>query len=294
MISLTSITSTGKPCLIDKVMSNEEYHSYIDFWGSSRLRDVILNSDNLKQKLIPTKPMIFGTNFHCFLLEYKRFMAEYVIFDEANRKDKTKTMAAKENKEWEAEFYETNSDKKIVSKKDFDAFVGMRKRLYEYKHDGEYPIRKLIENNTAETSIFVDGFENMKVKIRPDIFIQKKFWLGDLKVTANASDKAFKSKAIEMRYNMQAALYQDVLEDVYGIKIQRNFWLAIEPEAPYSFNLITIPDEAIECGRELYRYAFEKARTTLEYNGYMDSVPSGKIFKTMEWTKYDTERCFKF
>lgn len=292
MIELKQFSSTGKPCLIAKNMSNEEYQSEMDFWSNSRLNKLYSNSDELNIIKEPSKTMLRGTNFHCYLLEPARFKKEYYIFDESERPELDKGMTSNKNKEWKANL-ELQFGNKMISLKELADFERMRDRIYNWEHNGSYPYRTIIESSEKETSYFLADFEGVKVRIRPDIFIEKKMWLGDLKVTGNASTKSFKTTVIEMRYNMQMAFYSDILKEIYGREIDRIFWLAIEPEEPFSMNSIKCPEDAIHAGRALYQTAIDKAKTVLKYQGYLDTIPDGKLFNEIEWSKYDTDRCFR-
>jgi len=295
---ITTLKSkSGSNCLIDTDMPNEIYHSMDEYWGSSMLRSLYNNSKKYKYLKIKTTPVMqFGTDFDYYLLQNDLFNKLYIIYDEDKRQDTTKTMSAKINIAWKKEIIEeANSEgKSILSKSDLLDFEGMRDSIFAWRKNGYYPIKLWVENNEAQVSYFIDDFNGIKAKIRPDLLIKQLSILGDLKVTHDASTIGFKQMVKAMSYDLQIAYYKDIYEEITSIEQKTVFWLCVEPKYPYCFNPIEVPEKAIESGRLGYTLAIEKAKNLLlSYDGYPDSIPDGKYFNQMDWNDWDTKRWLK-
>jgi len=283
MLDLNLKSKSGQNCAIIKDMPDNIYHGHKEYWGSSNLKKLYDNSKEFIHGMTATPAMIFGTDFHCFLLQNDLFNRLYLIIDESKRGKMT-------IKDYKAEQLEIakSEGRRIVDIADVNDFEGMRKSLFAWRHNGEYAIKKYIENNDPEVSYFIGNFEGIPAKIRPDILLSKLSWLGDLKVTNDASDKGFNKYHVKkMGYDFQMAYYKHIYEEITGNEIRKCFWLTVEPKAPYSFNPIRVPEGAIERGRARYLCAIEKAKTATSYDGYADTIPSGKFFNEMDWNEYD-------
>lgn len=285
-------TVTGSRACIVRNLPDEIYHAQSQFWGSSMLRLLYKNSIEFKAgKTKVTKPMELGTAFHCFLLEEHRFYKEYAIYDENERRDKTKGMTAKDNIAWKAEFYEEN--KKVTTREQIEAFEQMRFIMLNWRKNGRHPIAEILNNSESELSIFIENFEGLPVKIRIDMLVEKLGWLGDLKTTSDASNEAFYYKIKDMGYDAQLFFYKDVYEAIYGEnKISKVFILASETSAPYCSNLFNLR-EWEDSGRLGYMMMIDKAKSVLSYDGYFDTIPDGEYFNIIKCTEYDRKRWVK-
>jgi hypothetical protein len=299
-MNLNLTSHAGQPCGIFKDMSDTEYHGNKEFWGSSMLRQLYRNSKKFKNPEPPSPAMIFGTNFHCFLLQNDLFNKQYIITDKSQRGKMTIPQYEAE-KQKEAD----ELGKRIIDISDIKQMEEMRVSLFAWRKNGYYPVQKWIEFNDPEVSYLIKDFNGLPVKIRPDILIDKLGWLGDLKVTSNASEDAFKRKIKEFDYDMQMAFYNDVYTEITGKKLKKLFWLVIEDKKPYSINTFEINLEVaeldtqsedakiLESGRLGYMLCMEKAKSAISYDGYLDSIPDGKYFNKLAWNDWDSKRWAK-
>ena len=213
----------------NKKLSNKDYHADKRFVSASDLKLIHKCPKLYKYRLDnpqePTEAMIFGTAFHCFVLEPKNFEKNYSILDLDNRPEPDKTMASNKNKEWKAKL-ETKGI--ILTMEQFNDLIGMKQAMFENK-----VISDIFRQGYAETSLYWKDEEvDVDCKCRPDWINHSLRMVVDLKTTKSAEPEDFCKDAAKMGYHLQAAHYLAGCKDVFEHDYKFVF-VAIEKKAPY-------------------------------------------------------------
>ena len=195
-----------------------------------------------------TPAMKFGTAWHSAFFEPDCFTVEYVTLPEG---------LDRRTKEGKALWAEVEASGRIVLTPD------ERQRIEAMTQAAsEHPLTRDIINHgspLAEPSVFsVDPSTGRGVRIRPDWLIAPcdQFPLGlivDGKTTTDAGPDGFGKAVWNLAYHLQAALYSDVAQRLFGTSEPPPFlWLAIEKDAPYGLAYYQAGADVIERGRSDY------------------------------------------
>jgi exodeoxyribonuclease VIII len=209
----------------------------------------------------PSDTQVFGSAYHCYILEPFKFPDKYFVFDPSERPEKDKTMASNANKAWKQSLMTT--DKIILDMEDFNKIQMMADVLINHP-----TFKALMTDGQYEQLIELDDFKGCPVHGRPD-FYNDKFIL-DLKTCYNASPKDFSKHASPYGYHIQAAFYTDILAAVDG-KDRMFIFVAQETEAPYMVAFYVASDQMIAQGRWEYDALLKQHITCCEadqWRGY--------------------------
>jgi len=259
--------------------SNDVYHNDKDYASSSTLKSVKkspLHYANEKHK--ETDALVFGQAYHAYVLEKEKFENEFYVLDETEILNELYLEGAKKPRstakyrQWVAEMEEKNSGKIALSLDDWYRLRAMRARLME-----SFYIRALINQKGAvELSHYADiktsAGEDIKLKARPDKFIERKRVCIDLKTTSDASNDGFQREAVKWKYHISAALYLDILENTYTPGLPWTFiFIAQEKTPPYAFNIFEADVNFIGQGRyeyEMLALLWNECKKRDEWPGY--------------------------
>ena len=184
-----------------------------------------------------TPAMLFGTAFHCYLLQPEKFADLYAVAPELDRRTKEGKM------EWEV-FSALNADKSILGKSDFDKIVDMFMAIYANPVASDI-LKDLVSKETDRNWIN----EDTGVPMRGIIDGIGQGFMIDLKTCADADPYKFARDAYNMNYHRQAAIYLDSHPDG---KFMDYYIIAIEKDAPYGCSVHELSDELIDAGRKQY------------------------------------------
>ncbi|RNI26594.1 PD-(D/E)XK nuclease-like domain-containing protein [Rufibacter latericius] len=246
--------------------SNSTYHSKKEYINASGLKTIFQKSPmhfaNSEAKE-PTPAMLFGTAYHDFVLEEDLFHSKYWTLDMSQRPENDKTMASNKNKAWKEEMELLNADRQLIGHDDLAKLQTMKKVLLSNP-----TIAGFLINGEAELSHYHQDFNGAAVRVRPD-YLKPKV-IVDLKTCQDASPEGFARQAHGFGYHIQAALYSDVLEDIYGT--QRKFvFICQETTFPYAAQAYAVSENFLNQGRYEYSIALElykKCQQTGEWPGY--------------------------
>jgi exodeoxyribonuclease VIII len=218
----------------------------------------------------PTPAMAFGTAWHAAFFEPAKFEAEFVTVPEGLDR------RTKEGKALWAEL--TASGRTPLSHGDSEligAMVGAAKA---------HPIVRTLLGcgGLAEPSIFgTHPATGAPVRVRPDLLIPPcaLFPHGcvvDGKTTTDAGAEQFARTIWQLDYGLQAALYVDSVQRLYGTAEPPPFlWIAVEKDAPHGVAVYAAGDDLLaHCAADLERLLAEFAtcsRTSV-WPGYPTTV----------------------
>ncbi|MBA9078294.1 PD-(D/E)XK nuclease-like domain-containing protein [Rufibacter quisquiliarum] len=246
--------------------TNAEYHAKRDYINASGLKTIIQKSPfhlaNAEEKE-PTPAMLFGTAYHTYVLEPLDFLDQYWSLDLSKKPEPLQDFRNTKNKEWKASQEAKNTGKTLISNEDILRLVAMKDVLFAnptiagFLIDGDY-----------ELSHYHEDFYGARVRVRPD-YLKPKV-IVDLKTCEDASPEGFARQCHNFGYHIQAALYTDVLESIYGVS-RKFVFICQEKTYPYAAQAYAASDSMIEQGRYEYSLALEtykKCLATGEWPGY--------------------------
>ena len=243
--------------LID--MPNKEYHQD-DAKSSTDMRNILKSEELFMSKLNeiiePTKAMQQGTALHTYFLEREKFK------DEVSVKSSDIKLTTKAGKEWVAE----QKDKIIIDEEFFNIFPIIEEKI-DNKASDIFRIGGL-----TEASFFWKDKYDIDCKCRPDYISSDFSYMIDLKTTADASPRGFKSSVIKFNYAVQAQFYLRGIEKSTNQKPSKFYFIAIEKTKPYHVEVydldetwLSISDKDID--EALYRIDSLRSRN-YKPNGY--------------------------
>lgn len=255
-------------------LSDEERKLYRGIGLSKSSLDRINKSVQHYFKARPksSSAMKLGSAFHCIVLEPEKFPDQYVLEPEINRR----TKAGKE--EWEA-FETENKEKSVLSQNDWDTVHWMRDSVLsnglacEMLDSNVGLAEGMIMWNDPITGVLMKGIFDFLNPVQRTII--------DLKSTGDASnDKLEKDLwSTDMRYYVQAAIYQDGIQKVTKESDWDFHFIFVEKNPPFGTRVVRIPEKGIELGRLHYQENIERlirwlteAQESLEQNRNMPNV----------------------
>jgi hypothetical protein len=208
--------------------SNEFYHSQPGI-SASGLKLIKKSPAHFKESQeapkTQTDAMAFGEMYHTFILENERFYENYTIVDPEQRPDQDHSMTAKKNAAW------LDSFENPVMKETFDQLKDMRRVLFSHPY-----AKALLKAGEVERSYYceldIGAKDPISVRFRPDNVRHDKRVIVDLKTAADASADGFKKAAANFDYQIQAALYADLMELVMNEPLGYDFFSSPRKGAP--------------------------------------------------------------
>jgi len=258
------------------------YHDRIELSNSALNKFAISPKHYLHSKIYkpePTAAMIFGSAFHCFVLEPEKFKTDYFVFNGSNRPNKEMTMAAKENKAWKEKLYNDNPGKIQIDISDYQTLELMKCCILS--HSGA---KELLEGLThrEEEIYWQDEVTGLKMRGKTDG--RGNNYALDLKTCQTAEPRKFVSHAIDYGYHRQNAIYVDGYR-ANKININNFFFIAIESNMPHAVSVIRATEDFEGLGRESYRALL----SDFKYWEKMGSPDVGYEWKNPIDTIFDAE-----
>jgi exodeoxyribonuclease VIII len=251
--------------------TDDEYHSNKDYVSASSLKKLKKSPAHFieEEEVKETDALLFGSAYHCFILEPERFEKEYYIFDDSVvcgaliAKGAKSPRATNDYKAWKESEISFSDGKILIDKSDADILKAMKDKLYNHPY-----ARMLLSNGFNEQGYFGDietESGTIKVKFKPDHVNENKKIIVDLKTSMDASVDGFTRHAAELDYHIQASLYSDLMEKIAGDDRRYTFiFIAQEKKKPYAFNLFEASPQFISQGRfeyemllQLYKYCVD-------------------------------------
>lgn len=177
-------------------------------------------------------------------------------------------------REWD-EFKEKNPGKIHISPREFTDVRAMKEALLSH------PVASKLVRGQSQISFFwKDPLYQVLCKCRPD-FLPGVGICADLKTTDNASYYSFRSKALAMRYHVQAAFYlhgikHAVQQSEIDFAVPDSFvFVVIERDAPYDIAHYQLDNAAMELGVAHFSDDLAKYKECLEtdkWPGYKEEI----------------------
>lgn len=228
--------------------SNAAYHasaplSKSRLWEMRKTPQYFRWFEEHRAEIPVTDAMVMGSAFHKLVLEPDGFESEFAVCPTVDRR----TKAGKEA--WAA--FQTDSGGKTVLMEWMYAQVSAMAEAVK-----AHPMaRFLTTDGEVETSIYYkDDLTGIECKVRPDIIVRDKHGriIVDLKSCVSAATEDFRRQAINMGYDMQAAMYREGVKAETGEEC-RFIFVAVEKEPPYLINIINCDELFLKRGYDVYR-----------------------------------------
>lgn len=189
----------------------------------------------------------FGVAVHAALLEPDEYQKRYVRGPAADRRTKA-------YKEFVEKFQ--HDDIEILTALEWDKIADMHQAFSEMIDD----FTAFIWEGAEVEQVLTGELDGVECKGRADILTSDYVW--DLKTCQDASTKIFAKDFHRYQYAAQLAFYADLAgKKKAGI-------IAIEKDSPYGVNVLTISDETLDHGRDLYKQALKTLKTCLDRNDW--------------------------
>lgn len=226
-----------------------------------------------------TPALTFGSALHCYVLEPERFADEYIVVGKIDRR----------TKEGKAQFAEIEASGKIpIDETDMAAISDMSDSI----KSNPYAVRLL--SGEHEVSYFSeDTTTGIKLKCRPDCRTD----LGgvsvivDLKTTRSASTESFSRACLDYGYDLQAAMYKQIVDEVEG-KPHRFVFIAVEKDPPYACNVLEADELMLRKGTDDlrgYLMTLAECRRTGNWYGYNGESGKPNIIGLPAWLAKEYE-----
>jgi exodeoxyribonuclease VIII len=250
---------------INTELSNEEYHAERDHYSSSALKLYLKDPIEFhKQYILGEKaeypPALlsafdFGSYIHTLVLEPHMLDEEYILCDDGERSQ-----------------YE-GQGKIVITKSQNYIAQRMMKNFNEtnFHPDGK-KIKTFFQRGTAEESFFGE-LDGMAIKVRTDYrkSTKRASSINDVKTTSkNINLKNVKKICQELDYDLSAALYIDLVEQVTGV--EHDFFFLFMGKKDYKSEIFRASPEFIERGREKYKRAISGIKKSLETGVWLAEV----------------------
>lgn len=234
----TSIKFTNG--IYDHININD-YHADSEYLSSSSLKEAAKSLKHFKHYL-DTKDkerkshFDFGNAFELALMDAMNktteFENEVLVFDEAERPEKSKNFGSKENSEWKTKIL--NTRKYVINKVGAESVETMNLMLGSCWQD--QTIQGLLRNTDYQKSLFwTDKETGIKLKTRPDVCKVNKCVVIDIKTCKDASPGNFGKDAANFNYPIQAALQmRGCIESGLMPVVNKYYWIAVEKVAPFN------------------------------------------------------------
>ena len=190
-----------------------------------------------------TDAMTMGSAFHKLVLEPDGYLDEFAVCPTVDRR-------TRQGKEAWAQFQADSGEKTVLMEWMHEQVSAMAAAIRAH------PMANfLATNGEIETSIYYkDDLTGIECKARPDIVktVGEKHIIVDLKSCVSASTDDFRRQAINMGYDMQAAMYREAYKSEHGEECDFVF-VAVEKEPPYLINVVQCDELLLKHGYDVYR-----------------------------------------
>lgn len=242
----------------------EEYHADSSALSCSSLKPMLTSPAHFL--LAATEParesqaMVFGTLVHQLLLEPAVAASGVAVFPGA---------ACGRDKDWKSfRLTATEHGRVAIDEPTFAAAIQLADKVRSTRYRGR-ALGSFIEEARCEVTIyFTEPATQLRVRTRldamhPDISF-------DLKTTRHGSPAAFSRSALDLHYDMQAALYSIARRCVEGGASKPFVFIAADSTAPHSVSTFDCGDSFLENGVAKLKWALANFRACSDCDVWPD------------------------
>jgi len=245
------------------------YHERIAGYASKSALDLVRRSpahykawlDGHEEE--PTPALVFGSAFHCALLEPKIYASSYVTQPDFG--DCRKTANRDRRDAWRAE----NAGKIILPGDDAEAIVSMVASVRRHPLAG----RMITDGDPELTVVWDDPETGLRCKGRADYYVRQHGMLVDVKTALNASASEFRRSVANLAYHVQDAFYRTGFASV-GAPVQHFVFVAVEKELPYAVAIYALDVAGVAKGHAQVREDLQTLARCTESNTW-PAYPAG-------------------
>jgi len=264
-----NIVSGVAPGCFHMDIPSDEYHQLPDSVSCSGLKHLLRSPAHFQAYLEAPddgKPNI-GTALHCAALEPEVFEATYTVFSGRRGTNVYKA------------FVEENKGKIILNEQEWIKVHGMLRAIMTHK---EFPLWKALQTAKREMSVFwTDEETGIQCRVRFDALCAP-FANFDLKTTTDARPKHFLRQAIDLDYDLQAAMYTEAAHRFTG-EVLPFIFVAVEEDAPNGLWMLPAGQSMIDNGWKKFRRAldtYKRCQESGQWPGYTNA------YTTLEMPRY--------
>lgn len=239
----------GFPCyyFMKKLkISNKEYRA-LEGISSTDLKQLSKSPAHYKYwkehpEEMETLSLLLGRAIHKYVLEKDDFFSEFAVSPKCDRR--TKAGQA----QWLL-FEDQNEGKSLLKDEEFQKIKEMRAALYNTQF-----VSELLEGEKEESYFVKDEKTGLIIKCRPDCLtkIGDTHILIDYKTCQDASTEAFMKAAINLKYDLQMAMYKEIMDKITGFD-HSVFFIAQEKTPPYAVNILEANEYFLKSGYDMFR-----------------------------------------
>ena len=236
-----------------KDISDDEYNE-IDAIRATMLKNSNKHSMMTAYRMSLNSPdspaLTFGRMFHCLSLIPDRFEQEFFVLPKLD-------LRKPDHKMMKADIIRQNRGKQEVSKKDHEAAVFMANRLRE---SDNVDIQDMFKDSIKECAILWDGkLAGITCKVKIDMLCDDKDtgFIADIKTASAVEPAIFQKDAMKYGYHIQAALYQEGVYELTGLRLPF-FFIVISKDKFGEYAIDKADEEFIKYGRYIMEEELEK------------------------------------
>lgn len=209
-----------------------------------------------------TPALLFGRAAHKYVLETYDFYNEFAVAPVCDRR-------TKDGKSTYEMFLKESEGKDVITLEQFEQIDAMRNAAYSTPF-----VSKLLMNGEKELSFWgVDEETGLTIKVRPDCIteLNGQHILIDFKTCSDAENMKFCRDSIKFNYDLQLAMYRDVLRQNTGHDYTVVI-IAQEKTPPYATNVFQLSENYLKTGEEVYKEmlkVYKECEETGVWYGYM-------------------------
>ena len=263
--------------MIENDLNNEDYHTnypeYISATFAKKAWAEGLNHAKNSKVNLSAEIKEIGDGVHAQVLEPEKDL----LVRGTNRR------GTKEWKDLEANAY---LDGKILLKDSvYDEVMLMAKSLQDNPACAKY-----LEHpeRICESSVFVEHPIGVKMRCRPDLYIERHGVVCDVKTTQSVVPKKFLRDAMALGYPLQAAWYKTCLE-LAGLQVSQFHFLCVQKSQPYTSQLYTVSDELMQWGIQQVNKILLSIHQAQETDTWPNSWPDQVMMDLPAYLKGDEE-----
>ena len=233
----------------------------------------------------PTPAQIFGQLVHAATLEPNIMGEEFVVAPEVNRR-------TTEGKATYAEFLKENEGKAIVSAEDWAKMLDMIDAQSRVPY-----VSQLLNGDHEKPFFWTDDLTGERCKVRVDCLTWatiedvKTPVIVDYKTTLDASTDAFMRQAINLGYDLQAAMYSVGVEQETKCKPIFVF-IAQEKAPPYAINIMQADPVFVRRGYDRFRELlgiYHECKESGNWYGYLGKFDMVNNLALPAWLAKEVE-----